>query len=325
MFIELLERGNMMDILIDEALAGQCVRRVLQNELKFSTKMIKSLKYRPLGIAVDGKAVTVRHILKIGECLSLAIEDTESSSALTPVDLPLDILYEDADIVVPSKPADMPTHPSHDHYTDTVENALAFRYKKEGIPFVFRPINRLDRNTSGLLLICRNKRAAGKLTQSMQKGEIQKFYLAVVIGELQEREGVIDAPLHRTKESIIVREVCSPDAPDADAACTEYRVLAVENGYSLVLVRPLTGRTHQIRVHFAYAGHPLVGDDLYGTSTPFINRHALHAYRLSFPHPMREEQMDFSAPLCSDMRQLIEECFPTALAKGVLDEYTQHK
>ncbi len=314
-----------MDILVDASLAGQCVRRVLQSELKLSTKMIKSLKYRPLGITVDGKSVTVRHILQIGECLSLAIEDDESSPALTPVDLPLEILYEDDDIVVPAKPADMPTHPSHDHYTDTVANALAFRYEKEGIPFVFRPINRLDRNTSGLLLISRNKRAAGKLTQSMQKGEIEKTYLAVATHEMTEREGVIDAPLHRTKESIIVREVCSPDAPDADAACTEYRVLAVENGYSLVLVRPLTGRTHQIRVHFAYAGHPLVGDDLYGTPSPLIGRHALHAYQLSFPHPMKEKRMTITAPLCADMQQLIENCFPNALAKGVLDEYAKSK
>lgn len=312
-----------MDILVDEALAEQCVRRVLQNELKLSTKMIKHLKYRPLGITVNGVPVTVRHILKLGECLSLAIEDSESSPALTPVDLPLDILYEDDDIVIPAKPADMPTHPSHDHYTDTVANALAFRYEKEGIPFVFRPINRLDRNTSGLLLISRNKRAAGRLTQSMQRGEIKKVYLAVAVGEMNEQEGVIDAPLHRTEESIIVREVCPPTSPDADAACTEYRVLAVENGYSLVWVHPLTGRTHQIRVHFAHAGHPLVGDDLYGTPCPLIGRHALHAYQLSFPHPMTEKQMEFSAPLCDDMRELIEHCFPNTLAKGVLDEYTK--
>ena len=321
--MKVAERRTCMDILIDKSLAGQCIRRVLQVELKLSTKMIKHLKYTPLGIAVDGQAVTVRHILKLGECLSLALEDTASSPALAPVDLPLDILYEDEDIVVPAKPADMPTHPSHDHYTDTVANALAFRYEKEGIPFVFRPINRLDRNTSGLLLVARNKRAAGTLTQAMQRGEIKKTYLAVCIGEMKEKEGVIDAPLHRTKESIIVREVCSPTAPDADAACTEYRVLATENGYSLVLVRPLTGRTHQIRVHFAYAGHPLVGDDLYGKVTPLIGRHALHAYQLTFPHPMSEESLTLTSPLCPDMKRLIEECFPTTLAKGDLDEYTK--
>ena len=159
----------------------------------------------------------------------------------------------------------------------------------------------------------------------MQKGNIQKTYLAVCTGEMQEQTGVIDAPLHRTKESIIVREVCAPTAPDADAACTEYRVLAVENGYSLVLVRPLTGRTHQIRVHFAHTGHSLVGDDLYGTPTPWIDRHALHAYQLSFPHPMTDERMTLSAPLCTDMLALIKQCFPSAFAKGVLDEYTKNK
>lgn len=312
-----------MDIVIDERLAGQCIRRVLQVELKLSTKMIKYLKYRPLGITVDKKPCTVRHILQPGECLSLAIEDSESSPALTPVELPLDILFEDADIVVPAKPANMPTHPSHDHYNDTVANALAFRYAKEDIPFVFRPINRLDRNTSGLLLIARHKRAAGALTQAMQAGRIQKTYLAVVVGEMPLGEGMIDAPLHRTAQSIILREVCSPDAPDADAARTEYCVLAVEGGYSLVEVRPLTGRTHQIRVHFAHLGYPLVADDLYGTPSPLINRHALHAWRLSFPHPMREEQLTFSAPLAVDMCRLLEACFPTAFAKGVLDEYTK--
>ncbi len=299
-----------MDVLIDARYHGLCVRDILQKELKLSVKMIKYLKYRPMGICVNGECVTVRRILQEGDVLQLALEDSEASEAVAPVELPLTVLYEDADIVVPSKPADMPTHPSHDHYRDTVANALAFRYAKEGIPFVFRPINRLDRNTSGLLLIARNKRAAGALTQAMQSGEIRKTYLAVAMGEMQESCGVIDACLHRTEKSIIVREVCAPNVPDADPSVTEYRVLAAENGYTLLEVKPLTGRTHQIRVHFAYVGHPLVGDDLYGTPSPLIDRHALHAHSLQFPHPITGETLTLYAPQAPDLQQLIDTCFP---------------
>ena len=205
-----------MDILVDEALAGQCVRRVLQVELKLSTKLIRSLKYRPLGIAVDGKPVTVRHILSLGECLSLAVEDSESSPALTPVELPLDILYEDDNIVVPAKPADMPTHPSHDHYGDTVANALAYRYLQMGIPFVFRPINRLDRNTSGLLLITRNRMAAGRLSSAMKEGRIQKRYLAILCRKQRDSSKPTSAAQHKASS-------CGKTAPPARAATSPAR------------------------------------------------------------------------------------------------------
>ena len=129
-------------------------------------------------------------------------------------------------------------------------------------------------------------------------------------GELQERHGIIDACLHRTAESIIVREVCTPDAPDADAALTEYEVLETGGGYTLVKAHPITGRTHQLRVHFASIGHPIVGDDLYGTPSPMISRHALHAGELTLPHPTRQENLTVSAPLPDDMRALIGRLFP---------------
>jgi 23S rRNA pseudouridine1911/1915/1917 synthase len=226
------------------------------------------------------------------------------------VDLPIQILYEDDDLVVPCKPANMPTHPSCDHHYDTVANALAFRYAATGTPFVFRPINRLDRNTSGLLLIAKNRQTAGKLSAEIKAGEIRKTYLAVLDGELLEEEGRIDACLHRTEKSIILREVCPPDAPDADRALTEYRVLAVGNGHTLVQARPITGRTHQLRVHFAHIGHPITGDDLYGSPSSVIDRHALHAHSLSFPHPKTQERMTLTAPLPADMKRLIEAFFP---------------
>ena len=299
-----------MQFIISDADVGLNIRQFIAKHLHISSKMFKYLKYCPNGICVDDKQVTVRHILKSGERLTLATEDQESA-AIAPVDLPIEILYEDADIVIPSKPADMPTHPSHDHHYDTVANALAHRYAQADIPFVFRPINRLDRNTSGLLLIARNKLAAGRLARAMQEGRIHKSYLAVLDGEMKLGAGEINASLHRTAQSIIVREVCPDDATDADHARTLYRVLAVHDGHSLVQAFPITGRTHQLRVHFAHLGHPITGDDLYGSVSPYISRHALHAYTLRFPHPENDREMTAKAPLPHDLSVLIEQFFPT--------------
>ena len=302
-----------MRIVIGNEYDEICLRQYLKQELHLSVKMLKYLKYRPDGILLNGERVTVRKILHTGDLLELATEDSQGSPKLEAVDLPLEILYEDDDLVVPSKPADMPTHPSHDHYRDTVANALAFRYAKSQIPFVFRPINRLDRNTSGLLLVARHKMAAGILTKSMLAGEIQKSYLAVLDGEMKTDGGVIDACLHRTEKSIIVREVCAPDAPDAAPSRTEYRVLAKANGHTLVSARPITGRTHQLRVHFAYLGHPITGDDLYGTPSNEIDRHALHAHTLSFPLPSTGKRITQTAPLPPDFAHLINLYFPNLL------------
>ena len=300
-----------MRIEINDALAGKTLGQLLRLELRFSTKMIKYLKYRPDGMIVNDERKTVRYVLQSGDVLELATEDAEASPKLRAVKLPLEILYEDNDLVVPVKPANMPTHPSHDHYDDTVANALAYRYEKSRNPFVFRPINRLDRNTSGLLLIARHKAAAGILTRSMQEGRIQKKYLAILDGEMPPVEnGRIEACLHRTAESIIVREVCSPDTPDADPSVTEYRVLAVGNRHTLVEAAPITGRTHQLRVHFAHLGYPITGDDLYGTPSDAIDRHALHARSLSFPLPSTDQIITLTAPLTEDFAKLLREYFP---------------
>lgn len=301
-----------MQLIIPQEQHGMLLRTLLK-QMRISSKMLRHLKFLPNGITVNGKQVTVRYQLQAGDCLELATEDGESAP-IKPVDLPIAILYEDDDLVVPAKPADMPTHPSHDHYEDTVANALAYRYAQSGVPFVFRPINRLDRNTSGLLLIARNRVAAGRLTESMQAGRIKKRYLAILDGEMTESDGVIDKPLHRTAESIILREVCSPDAPDAAPSRTEYTVLATGGGHTLVEARPITGRTHQLRVHFASIGHPITADDLYGTPSPYLNRHALHAYRLDFPHPADGARiLSLTAPLPADLLALLERYFKGSL------------
>ena len=299
---------GIVDYVVEKRWDGDTVLSVIKKELGISGSVLRHLKFLENGILLNGERVTVRRTVHEGDLLSLATEDEAPQEHLLPVDLPLSIVYEDADVVVPSKPADMPTHPSHNHHEDTVANALAFRYREMGIPFVFRPVNRLDRNTSGLVLIARNRLAAGALSAAMREGRIRKQYLAVLDGVPSSPEGVIETYIRRTAASIIVREVCG-EGKGGDRAVTHYRVLAEGDGHALVLASPITGRTHQLRVHFAHLGCPITGDDMYGTPSPMIARHALHAYTLVFPRPSDGEVLSLCAPLPEDMALLVHELF----------------
>lgn len=297
-----------MEYVVEKEYAGKTVRDIIKRPLCISSATLKHLKFIDSGIMLNGKHVTVRAIVKEGDILSLATEDTQTQEKLTPVDIPINIAYEDAFFVVPDKPADMPTHPSRDHYDDTVANALAYRYKKMGIPFVFRPINRLDRNTSGLLLIARDRLSANTLSDSMRKKEIKKQYVAILDGVPNENQGIIETYIRRTEESIIVRENCK-EGEGGDRAITEYRVLLSENGHSVVYANPVTGRTHQIRVHFSGLGCAIMGDDMYGSESEYISRHALHSHILEFPHPKSKELISIKAPLPADMLKLLDSLF----------------
>ncbi|MBQ9086735.1 MAG: RluA family pseudouridine synthase [Clostridia bacterium] len=297
-----------MDYRVEEKNDGKPVRDVIKKELGISMRLLKHLKFVPGGILVNGNPVTVRYFLRTGDLLSVAVEDEMPNERLEPVCLPLEVIYEDGDLTVPNKPANMPTHPSCNHHRDTVANALAYRYESLGIPFVFRPVNRLDRNTSGLLLIARNRVAAATQFRSMQKGEIRKLYLAILQGVPGESEGLIETYMRRTAQSVILRENCGPDE-GGDPARTRYRVLAAAGGYSLVCAAPLTGRTHQLRVHFAGLGCPLVGDNLYGKPDSRISRHALHSCVLSFLRCSDGERITLTAPLPEDMRELSSSLF----------------
>ena len=293
---------------MEKEYAGKTVREIIKRPLCISSATLKHLKFIENGIMLNGKHVTVRAIANEGDVLSLATEDTDVQEKLTPVDLPINMTYEDEFLVVPDKPANMPTHPSHDHYDDTVANALAYRYEKMGIPFVFRPINRLDRNTSGLLLIARDRLSANTLSDSMRKKEIKKQYVAILDGVPNESQGIIDTYIRRTEESIIVRENCK-EGEGGDRAITEYRVLLSENGHSVVYANPVTGRTHQIRVHFSGIGCAITGDDMYGSESEYISRHALHSHVLEFPHPKSKENISTKAPLPEDMLKLLSTRF----------------
>lgn len=291
---------------------GMTVLQLLKGELGLSRAFIKHLKFKENGITLNGKHVTVRQIVHQGDVLCLLTEDEITPEKLTPSDLELGIVYENDDIVIPDKPADMPTHQSFGHYGDTVANALTFRYSTCGLPFVFRPVNRLDRNTSGLLLIARNRLSAAFLSDAMKKKEIKKQYVAILRRHLPEDEGVIDTYMRRTAESVIVREVCDENG-GGDRAITHFKVICKSTTHTMVVASPITGRTHQLRVHFAHLGCPIEGDDMYGESSKLIGRHALHSYLLTLPLPDRSGNITVTAPLHEDMMLLAQNVFGNRL------------
>lgn len=294
-----------MKIVIDERYAGKTIREVLTRELGYSSNLLKKLKFSEGGILVNGAFRTVRHVLSVGEELSLAVEDTAAdvSPYTLPVELPIEILYEDAYVTAVNKPFGMPAHPSLGHQRDTVSNALAWRYRDK--PYVFRPVNRLDRDTSGCMLTANTRDASYKMYKAMTTGEICKTYLAVLCGKPEPESGLRETYMHRRAESIIEREETDPSTPDAKIARTAYHTVMVSGGYAVVVAHPITGRTHQLRVQFAGMGCPIAGDDLYGQTDLHIARHALHAWKTTFPHPDTGERIAVTAPLPDDIRALL--------------------
>lgn len=287
----------------------------------YSTQNLIALKKSPDGILLNGIPATVSQKPAPGDVLTIHIVDEMPSETITPVELPLDIVYEDEDLLVINKPAGMPIHPSMNNYGNSLANALAWYFEQQGTPFVFRCINRLDRDTSGLTIVAKHMVSAGILSNMVaQKSEntkntmtetgsvpcnIQGFrreYLALTRGSVTPSTGTIDVPIGRKPGSVIERMV---DFVQGERAITHYRVLEEQNGHSLVSLILETGRTHQIRIHMKYLGFPLIGDYLYNPDTELINRQALHSHKLSFTHPITGEFMVFTAPLPEDMYKVM--------------------
>jgi 23S rRNA pseudouridine1911/1915/1917 synthase len=283
---------------------AECEGKLLRNFLRecgVSAALLARLKRQEDGILQNGTRVTVRAVLHAGDLIELAIEDREQSPHVAPRDLPVGILLHTADLTVANKPANMPTHPSHGHHEDTLANALAYRFSTEEAPFRPRFINRLDRNTTGVVLVANHALAAISLSSAMAEGEIKKTYLALVHGRV-EMDQRIETGIRRREGSTMLREVCDPE--EGARSVTDMQVLFADDGLSLVKLIPQTGRTHQLRVHMAHLGHPLLGDELYGIPDDFP-RHALHAWTLEFPAPQTGERIFVRAPLPDDMRERI--------------------
>ena len=286
---------------IDSASAGLRIEQYLRRR-GYSYQNLTQLKKMRESILINSGWSYMRTQLKNGDILTVHIQEPESSPNIPPVKLPLDIVYEDEDIIVVNKPAGMPVHPSLNNYENSLANGLMYYYQEQGKPFIFRCTNRLDRDTSGLTVVAKHMVSSSILSSMGMRHEITREYLAIVRGALKPSEGTIDAPIGRTGSSLIERKI---DFENGERAVTHYRVVEEQNGHSLVSLILETGRTHQIRVHMKYIGYPLVGDYLYNPDMEYIDRQALHSHRLSFTHPITGEKMEFTAPLPADMRKIL--------------------
>ena len=292
-----------MEFLVDAEYDGRLLRDFLFKRLMLSRAIVADLKNKD-GIAVNGVHATARYVLKAGDRVSASIEDTyaDCDEALYPSDIPLDIIFEDEHIIAINKPPFMPTHLSHGHRADTLANALKAEFDRRALPFVMRAVNRLDTDTSGIVIVAKNRYAADRFAKT--KLQYKKLYTAICLGEVP-KSGEIKSYIRRLGESIITR-ASYPEGKASEFAHTKFERVDTFNGFSVVSCEPVTGRTHQLRVHLSSIGHPIVGDDLYGGGFG-INRQALHAQILKFTHPFTGEMHELTAPLPFDMANFIKE------------------
>lgn len=280
---------------------GLSIHDYLREVHSFSRRIIVAIKFDGGQILVNGLPKTVRYCLATGDLLTIVFPPERIGNNLKPEDIPLDIVYEDEDIIVINKVAGMATMPSVNHQSWTVANGLLAYYVKHKIPYTIHIVTRLDRDTSGLMLVAKHRYSHSLLAKSQLQGNIKRSYKALVAGMMKPKQGKINAKIARKENSIIERTV----SDFGQEALTYYEVVAEYKNKSLVDIVLKTGRTHQIRVHFSHIGHPLIGDDLYGLSHKQIQRHALHCERLSFEHPLSKQQISLSIPIPDDMKRLI--------------------
>lgn len=268
----------------------------------YSAALIRRLRHTEQSILKNGIPVYTTYRLDEGGSLAVTLPEEHGSENIVPVPMDLDIRYEDRDLLVVNKAAGIPIHPSQGNHDNTLANGIAWYLGEKGEAATYRAINRLDRDTTGLLILARHALSACMLSEMVRTHAIRRCYLAAASG-LVPPEGVIDAPIARTCDSTIERCV---DFERGDSARTHYRTLYYnrDTDCSLVELRLETGRTHQIRVHMKHIGHPLPGDFLYNPDYRLIGRQALHSWQLDFIHPIKKEPLHFEAPLPEDMRRL---------------------
>jgi len=296
------ESGEIMNLSyqIDKDEHYDNVLHVLKEQFLLSDRLITKLK-KANKIYLNDLPTYTKKSVTMGDTVSVLIDFEEDNSNIVASNIPLNIIYEDDYLLVINKPANIAIHPSILHFDNSLSNGVKFYFDKLGLKKKIRIVNRLDRNTSGIVIFAKNEYIQECLIKQMKTNEFKKEYLAIAKGILESKSGTLNFPIARKEGSIIERTVSS----DGDSAITHYDVVKEFNNLSLVHIVLETGRTHQIRVHFSYIGHPILGDTLYGSPSKLINRQALHSYKITFIHPVTKKVVSLEAPLPNDIENII--------------------
>ena len=275
----------------------QTINSILQNELQISSRLLyKLIKLNK--IQLNHQTCDTRKTGTLGDTITINFDYEEDNSNIVPTEMDLNIIFEDDWLLVVNKPAGIAIHPSVLHYSDSLCNGIRFYFDKIGLKKKIRPVNRLDLNTSGLVVFAKCEYIQECLINQMKNNQFKKEYLAVCNGIFDKKSGTINLPIARKENSIIERRI----SENGQTAITHYTVLKEFDNYSLVKCSLETGRTHQIRVHMSAIGHPLLGDSLYGSISDLINRQALHCYNLQFIHPVYNNDLNFFGDLPNDFK-----------------------
>lgn len=288
-----------LEYIINNLTKYENIKQILKEELLLSDRLMKKLKLSNQ-IFLNNQPTKIYSNFRVGDLITVNLDFEESCANIVPTKMELDILYEDDGMLIVNKPPFMPVHPSMDHYEDSLSNGVKYYFDLVGLKRKIRPINRLDKNTSGIVIFAKNEYIQECLIKEMKNNTFEKKYIALVDGII-DKEQIIDAPIARKQNSIIERCIDF----NGDNAITVIKPINTFINYSLVECTLKTGRTHQIRVHTTHIGHSILGDDLYGKKSNKINRQALHAYKTTFIHPILKSKIEIKAKIPEDIQKLI--------------------